>query len=314
MAKHDAVFFGFTTVDIACRPVSNVPDGGGILFVDEMRMNPAGTAAGALMNAAKLGVGSAAVYSVGNDSMGRFVTDTYKAMNIDVSMAQVSNTVQTSSTMLPIRPNGDRPALHCRGASDELFVTEDQFDAVCDAQILHHGGTGFIKAMEGGQSAKLLQHAKSKGLIVTLDLIGPNEQTLDELKTLLPNVDYFMPSIEEARQISGMEQPAEMADFFMNLGASACIFKWGERGSYIKSADQELQLHAYKVDVSDTTGCGDSYCGGFIAGLIAGYSLEEACRLGTATSALVASGLGSDAGVVDFQTTKDFMQQAELRS
>lgn len=314
MAIHEAVFIGLTTVDIACRPVSSIPDGGGILFVDEMRMNPAGTAAGALMNAAKLGVKSAADYAVGDNSMGRFVKDTYKSMNIDVSMAQVSETVQTSSTMLPVRPNGDRPALHCRGASDELFVSNDQFDSVCDARILHHGGTGFIKAMEGGQSARLLEHAKSQGLIVTLDLIGPNEQTLDELRTLLPNVDYFMPSMEEAAQISGLEQPADIARFFMDLGASACVFKWGERGSFVKTAEQELHMHAYKIDVSDTTGCGDSYCGGFIAGLIHGYSLEDACRLDTATSALVASGLGSDACVIDLQSTQEFMDQTELRS
>lgn len=314
MAHHDAVFVGFTTLDISGRPVADVPEGGGIAFVEEMRMNPAGTAAGALMNAAKLGVQCAGVYCVGDDAMGRFITDTYKGMNIDVSLAQTSSSRQTSSTMLPIRPNGDRPALHCRGASDDLFVPDDMFDVVCDAKILHHGGTGFIKAMEGGQSAKLLKHAKYKGLVVTFDLIGPNENTLTELKSVLPFVDYFMPSMEEATYMSGIEEPAKVAEFFMDLGAGACVFKCGARGSFIKTAEKEFQLPAYKIEVSDTTGCGDSYCGGFIAGLNLGYSLEEACQLGTATSALVATGLGSDAAVIDLQTTEKFMRSTELRS
>jgi len=42
-------------------------------------------------------------------------------------------------------------------------------------------------------------------------------------------------------------------------------------------------------------------------GLNLGHSVEDACRLGTATSALIATGLGSDAGVVDLQSTLDFM-------
>ncbi|MEM7023551.1 MAG: PfkB family carbohydrate kinase, partial [Pseudomonadota bacterium] len=68
---------------------------------------------------------------------------------------------------------------------------------------------------------------------------------------------------------------------------------------------------AYKVAVSDTTGCGDAYCGGFIAGLAMDYDLEEACRLGTAASGLVATGLGSDAGVIDLERTLDFIRTAE---
>jgi sugar/nucleoside kinase (ribokinase family) len=66
------------------------------------------------------------------------------------------------------------------------------------------------------------------------------------------------------------------------------------------------------VDVKDTTGCGDAYCGGFVAGLAQNRNVLDACRLGTATSALVATGLGSDAGVVDLPTTLRFMETAEI--
>jgi sugar/nucleoside kinase (ribokinase family) len=314
MATFDASFFGFTTLDIAGRPVHAIPDGGGIAFLEEIRMNPAGTAAGAVMNAAKMGIKTRSVFCVGDDEKGDFIINRYERLKIDCAMAQRSKSKQTSTTILPIRPNGDRPALHCRGASDDLFVTEDQFDRVCDARFLHHGGTGFIRAMEGGQSAKLLQHAKRKGLTVTFDLIGPNDGTLAELKTLLPHIDYFMPSLEEAAYISGLADPADCARFFMDLGAQACIFKWGPKGSFIRTKDGQFSVPAYDVVVSDTTGCGDSYCGGFIAGLALGYDLEEACKLGTAVSGLVASGLGSDAVVVDLETTRQFMAAAKTKT
>jgi len=314
MSKFDAVFVGLTILDIAGRPVEAIPPGGNVAFIDEIRMNPAGTASGAVMNAAKLGVSCSTVACLGNDEKGAFILDYYQRMGIDCSMIQRTDKALTSATILPIRPNGERPALHCRGASDHLFVGEDQFDAVCDARFLHHGGTGLLNAMDQGQSAKLLADAKQKGLTTSFDLIAPNEQTLGLLRDLLPHVDYFMPSFEEAVFISGSDNPAAAAKFFHDLGAGTCIFKWGAKGSYVSTPDGAFRIPAYKVAVSDTTGCGDSYCGGFIAGLAMGYDLEAACRLGSAVASLVATGLGSDAGVVDLDQVLDFMKTAALVS
>ncbi len=310
MPKFDAMFVGLTILDIAGRPVSKIPGGGGVEFIEEIRMNPAGTAAGAVMNAAKMGIKTATVACLGKDEKGDFIVDQYERMNIDCTLVQRTDKAQTSATILPIRPNGERPALHARGASDYLFVEEKDFDAACDARFLHHGGTGLLNAMDLGQSAKLLAHAKSKGLTTSFDLIAPNENTLRLLKELLPFVDYFMPSMEEVEFISGLTNPSEIADFFLGLGAKTCIFKWGENGSFIKSHDEKFSISALKVTISDTTGCGDSYCGGFVAGLAMGYDLRHSCELATAVSALVATGLGSDAGVIDLASTLAFMKDA----
>ena len=318
MPEFDAVFVGLTILDIAGRPVESIPEGGGVDFIEEIRMNPAGTASGAVMNASKMGIKCATVACVGNDEKGDFIVDTYNRMGIDCSMVQRSETMATSATMLPIRPNGERPALHARGASDDLFVADDEFDAVCNARFLHHGGTGLLDAMDKGQSARLLAHAKQKGLTTTFDLIAPNENTLKLLQDSLPHVDYFMPSMEEAEYLASTgdgkppSTPSDLASFFMDMGAGACIFKWGEKGSFIKTADTEFRVPAFEISVSDTTGCGDSYCGGFIAGLAMGYELDEACKLGTATSGLVATALGSDAGVVDLETTRQFINNATI--
>ncbi|MCG8511658.1 MAG: sugar kinase [Rhodospirillales bacterium] len=309
---HDASFVGLTILDISGRPVEAIPDGGTVDFIEEIRLNPAGTASGAIMNAAKLGLRCLSVAAVGADEKGTFILDYYERMGIDCSMMQRTDAAPTSATILPIRPNGERPALHCRGASDHLFVEESDFDKVCDAKVLHHGGTGLLNAMDRGQSAKLLKHAKDKGLTVTFDLIAPNDGTVELLKPILPYVDYFMPSMEEAEFLSGQSAPADIASFFMDLGADTCVFKWGSQGSYVANGDGHFRVPAFKVEVSDTTGCGDSYCGGFIVGLIKGYDLEKSCRLGTATSALVATALGSDAGVVDFDQTVAFMESAPI--
>ncbi len=311
MAKFDATFVGLTILDIAGRPVKAIPDGGGVAFIEEIRLNPAGTASGAVMNAAKLGISCATVACLGVDEKADFILAAYERLGIDCSMVQKTAKAPTSATILTIRPNGERPALHCRGASDHLFVADEDFDAVCDARFLHFGGTGLLAAMDKGQSARLLAHAKKRGLTTTFDLIAPNSGTLDLLRGVLPHVDYFMPSFEEAAFLSGRPSPIDAALYFMDLGAKACIFKMGAQGSYTRTRDRQFQTAAFKVDVSDTTGCGDSYCGGFVAGLAKGCDLEAACRLGSAVSALVATGLGSDAGVRDFEQVKAFMDTAE---
>lgn len=310
MSRFQASFVGFVTLDVLGRPVEALPDDGGIAFLQEMTMSPAGTLGGSVMNAAKLGTRSTAVCSVGVDEAGEYIVNMFNRLSIDTSMVQRATGTPTSSTILPIRPNGDRPCLHRRGASELLFVQENDFDAVTDADILHYAGHGFIAAMEKGQHVRLLSHAKNKGCITTLDLIGPHEGTLDELKPALPFIDYFMPSMEEAEFLSGESEPYDITGFFMDLGVKNCIIKWGPKGSYIRTSDGGMRMPAFKVDVSDTTGCGDAYCGGFIAGLSHGYDLEKACQLGTAASGLVASGLGSNAVVVDLESTLAFMESA----
>ena len=311
MAKFDAVFVGLTILDIAGRPVSKIPDGGGVVFIDEIRLNPAGTAAGAVMNAAKLGARTATVACLGADEKGDLILDFYRRLGVDCSLVQRTGKAPTSATILTIRPNGERPALHCRGASDHLFIAESEFDAVCDASVRHLGGTGLIAAMDGGQSAKLLRHAKAKGLTTTFDLIAPSETTISLMTDLLPLVDYFMPSLEEAAFLSGRDDPAEAAAFFMDRGAGACIFKMGAKGSYTYTRDGAFRTPAFRVPVSDTTGCGDAYCGGFVVGLVEGLDLEAACRLGAAAASLVATGLGSDAGIIDRAQVEAFMGKAE---
>jgi len=169
MPKFDAAFVGFVTLDVLGRSVDSIPEGGGIAFLEEMTMSPAGTAGGSVMNAAKLGAKVSAICSLGQDEAGDYIIDVFKRLGIDTSYVQRSTEKPTSSTILPIRSNGDRPCLHCRGASELLFVAEKDMEEITDATVLHYAGHGFISAMEKGQHVKLLQYAKNNGCITTFD-------------------------------------------------------------------------------------------------------------------------------------------------
>jgi sugar/nucleoside kinase (ribokinase family) len=167
---------------------------------------------------------------------------------------------------------------------------------------------------DGAPSARVLQHAKTHGLTTTLDLIAiPRPDLLRILEPCLPHVDYFMPGLDEARLILGKPEAGrlEVIRAFLDRGAKHTVFKMGGAGSSIAWLDggkvREIRIPAYKTMVVDSTGCGDAYCAGFIAGLTLGWDLERAGRLGSAAGSLVITGLGSDAGIIDFDQVAHFM-------
>ena len=110
---YDVSCVGLTILDILGRPVERIPHGGNVEFIDEIRLTVAGTAAGTVIDCAKLGLRSLAVGAVGADEKGDFVTDTYKRNGIETNSMQRIEGVPTSATILNIRPNGDRPACMC---------------------------------------------------------------------------------------------------------------------------------------------------------------------------------------------------------
>jgi sugar/nucleoside kinase (ribokinase family) len=87
----------------------------------------------------------------------------------------------------------------------------------------------------------------------------------------------------------------------------------GEDGCAVFSENETFHLPAADIDVVDTTGCGDAFSAGFIRAVASGADLEQAAWVATAAAALVAQGLGSDAGIVDLSTTLDFLSQASWR-
>jgi sugar/nucleoside kinase (ribokinase family) len=126
----------------------------------------------------------------------------------------------------------------------------------------------------------------------------------------LPYTDYFMPSEEEARALSGLRENHDLAQFLLDCGAGCVILTLGADGAYYLNRDgTTFHTPAYLVDVKCTCGCGDCFNGGFATGLAKGLSPQEAVQLAQASSAQNATGLGSQAGVKNYVTTLDFIRQ-----
>ncbi|MEW4460393.1 sugar kinase [Roseibium algicola] len=311
--SHDAAVIGLYILDVLGRPVDAIPEGGNVEFIDEIRLTVAGTAGGTVIDLAKLGLNCLAVGAVGADEKADFVLSTLNRFKVDTSLMQRLEGVPTSATILNVRRNGDRPALHQRGASDHFDVPADMLDAVLAPSIIHLGGTGLLAKLDGEPSARLLAEAKKRGRTVTFDLLGANENTIDLLLPLLPHVDYFMPSIEEARLISGAGDIQEAGRFFLDRGVKQCVFTLGGDGvCFMDHKGEFVRQPAFEISVVDTTGCGDAFDAGFITALHHKMDLKTALNFAQASAALVATGLGSDAGIKSFEDTVNFMNSAKV--
>jgi sugar/nucleoside kinase (ribokinase family) len=186
--RYDVAVIGLYILDILGRPVSRIPERGNVDFIEEIRLTVAGTAGGTVVDTAKLGLKSLAVGAVGEDEKADWVLLTLGKHGIDVSAMQRLPGIPTSATILNVRPNGDRPALHVRGASDYFDVPASAYDQVFDAPIIHLGGTGLLKKLDGPASVTLLKEAKRRGRTVTFDLIAAGAETLAIVEPLLPHI------------------------------------------------------------------------------------------------------------------------------
>ncbi|MBJ7393570.1 MAG: sugar kinase [Candidatus Nanopelagicales bacterium] len=304
------VSMGVHILDVLGRHVSEIPPGQNIALIDEIRITAAGTAAGTAVDMAKLGCKVVAVGAAGDDEMGNVLLGIMNRYGIDTSYMKRKKGVQTSGTMLPIRPNGERPALHVMGTNATFCFEDVPQDVVRNADFVHIGGFYLMPKFDGEDTVKTLKVAREGKAITTMDILGIKQDNMAEkILPTMPYLDYFMPNLEEAQMITGLTDLDALCDFFLNAGAKHVVLKMGARGSLIKDkAGMRLRIPAFKVAVVDTTGCGDAWTGGFIAGLSRGMTIEEAAQLGSACGSLVATGLGSDAGIIDFDSTMKFAQ------
>src|SRR5262245_19716993 len=163
----EVVSLGIHILDILGRPVTRIPPKQDIDLLEEIRLTVAGTAAGTSVDLAKLGARVLAVDAIGEDAAGNFIADTMQRFGIDTRGLKRKSSVQTSATMLPIRPNGERPALHVIGANAAFGETDIDLDAIARSRHLHFGGTYLLPGLDGPPTARILEFAKTRGVTVT---------------------------------------------------------------------------------------------------------------------------------------------------
>ncbi len=312
----DAVVVGIHIVDILGRPVERIPDGQGVALIDEIRVTVAGTGAGTAVDMARLGLKVAAIGAVGDDELGKWLRQKMSDEGVDVSGIVVVPDVPTSATMLPIRPNGQRPALHVIGANAKLSLDHIDWDLIAAAKHVHVGGTTLMASLDGAPTAELLKRSRGLGAITSLDLISMPGTDYDELLgQCYPHLDYLLPNDEDVLILTGADSLDAGVEALLDRGVGAAAVTLGEAGTRLAPRGEDpYTVPTHAVNVIDTTGCGDAFSAGFIAGLVEGRTPLDAVRIGNGAGACVATGLGSDAGLTTRAALDEFIAETPLRS
>jgi sugar/nucleoside kinase (ribokinase family) len=307
-----ALASGVHVLDIHVRHVESIPSGSDGALVDQIRMSPAGTAGGTAVVLAKLGAEVASMGAVGADPLGGVLRDLLAEQGVDVSRLVSKDDVQTSSSVLPVRPNGDRPAWHCVGANGAFTVDDADLDTVAEVDLLHLGGPEFL----GGEAAaQLLQHAKSNGTTTAVDMLAPGDpDMLEWVGAALPHADYFLPNDEQLLGLTGASTLEDAAAILLARGVGCVAATCGPSGALVATAEGTHRVPAFDVDVVDTTGCGDAFSAGFLVASLSGRTPAEAAVIGNAAAAQVVQGLGSDHGVFDLESVEAFASSTPTRS
>lgn len=292
-----AICLGVHVLDVLVRPVEAIPEGQGGTLVEEIRVTAAGSAGGTALVLARLGAEARSAGAIGTDAAGDMLLALLERDGVDTSLLVRRTGVQTSASVLPIRPDGSRPAFHVVGANGSYGPDDAPWDAIAAADHLHLGGPEF---MGGEAAARILAHAREHGTITSADILAPGDPGLLEwIAPALPHLDHLLPNEEQVLGLTGADDLAAGCGALIDRGAGCVAATRGGEGALVVTAGERHAVPALAVDVVDTTGCGDAFSAGYLRGLALGRSLPDAARLGCATAAQVAQGLGTDAGAYD---------------
>lgn len=293
----DVVTLGVHVLDVHVRAVESIPDGSEGALVDDIVMSAAGTAGGTATILAKLGATTRSMGAVGTDPLGDTLVALLGAAGVDTAGLVRREGAQTSASVIPVRPNGDRPAWHCIGANGTYSLDDVDLDAVARATHLHLGGPEFL----GGEAAAMiLRHARDHGVVTSVDMLAPGDPgMLEWVAAALPHVDYFLPNDEQLLGLTGLPSLEEAARALLARGVGCVAVTRGADGALVVTEVDVASVPAFDIEVVDTTGCGDAFTAGFLRGIASGRTPAEAAVLGCATAALVAQGLSTGHGDFD---------------
>jgi 2-dehydro-3-deoxygluconokinase len=291
------------TVDLLCM-------GEPMLEFNQLPLGPDGTqhyleghggdTSNAAIAAARQGASVGMVTALGQDMPGDSFIRLWQRENVDVSTVLRSERYQTGVYFVTHDAHGHH-FLHYRGGSAAAMYTPADVPeaAIKAARMLYVSGISQgISDSACDAVFAAIDVAVRNGVAVAYDTnyrpkLWPPARAASVMHAAMAHADYAMPGLEDVRTLTGLTDPDKMLDFYLRLGSKVVLLKMGQAGSYLATADARVQIPAHNVVVVDATGAGDTFCGSFLARVLAGDDTHAAARYASVAAALKCLGYGA---------------------
>ena len=269
-----------------------------------IRMMPGGGAANMPSAVARMGLPISSFSKVGDDLNGELIRRELAQLGVDVTGIRVSPCEATPFTFVAVHADGDRTFIHTPGANLTFSLEDLDLDQVLATDLLLYHNLYVLPQLDGIPAANLLAEAQRRGITTFLDEDFGYGPKLEPLASMLPYCDYVIPSFDDLLAIFPGVSPEEMASRLLALGARAVVLKMGREGCLVAQGGGRPRVPALPANVVDTTGAGDCWDAGFIAGLAHGEDILTAARLGNACAAFCIEAVGGSTGVPRYEAIK----------
>ena len=253
-----------------------------------------GSAGNTIRAMARLGCQTGFIGKVGRDTTGDFFIQALENLNIEPVILR--GTERSGKSVSLISPDGERTMVTHLGAALELTAQEIEPEIFEGYDCLYVEGY-LVQNHELIRSAARL--AKECGLQVAIDLASFNivAENLEFLRTLVRDyVDIVFANEDEAKTFTCEAEPLNALQAISEM-ASLAVVKIGTKGALIKQGDEVVHVGIMAAAKRvDTTGAGDFYAAGFMAGLCDGLSLRQCGTIGAITAGKVIEVVGTTFG------------------
>ena len=251
---------------------------------------PGGAASNTTVGCAHLGVRTAFIGACGDDAYGDFYHQALRAQGCEPRLLKQS-AHPTGHVLSMVTPDAERTMRTCLGAAatlDPAHFTAETFAGV--RVVMLEGYTLFNHAL----TRAVAQAAKAAGCKLALDfasfeVVNANRAVLAEL--LDGQVDIMFANEDEAKAWNQTSPEAALEDLAARVPLVAV--KLGKEGALIAQGRERVQVAAEVAQAIDTTGAGDCWAAGFLAGHLRGLSLSQCGRLGSLSGAAVVQVMGA---------------------
>lgn len=303
----DVIALGDVNVDIIAH-FSSYPARGEDALAHSTEFHCGGSAANTAMALARMGISVSLISRVGPDSLALKALHSLSEAGVDPGGLQRDPVTMTGLMYVVVTPDGERTILGHRGANvltdPERIRTED----IRDARLLHLSGYSLLADPQRSAALLALQIACHSGLTVTLDPgMSVPQSALEEMRALFPVVDIFLPNLAEAQQLTSVADPEGCVEALLEAGVKVVALTLGRQGCLVGTPQQIFRVSGFAVESRDSTGAGDHFAAGLIAGFLGGLDWHGAAVLGNAMGAMAVARVGAGIAIPKAREVLDLL-------